>query len=263
MFRYQFQMYLAVSALAALAACGGGDKTDNTDSGTLVDSSTAVDSNTAVDSSVASDSSTATARDSGPAMMDAATALDSGPSDGSASGDSATVADATMGDAGRQVSEACLACELQNCNPFALAGETIPFYDNCYVDPATLFEMGPAAGGLFRDLCTAARECVARTNCGILDEGGGDLAPCYCGYVADPRTDITACFSVDSYTAVGPCRAEFEAAAGSTNPVAVTEALNALQTPLGAAQALWFCDSFVCSDECAPGPLPSFGDGGM
>lgn len=142
-----------------------------------------------------------------------------------------------------EFSAECCECQYDQCNPFAAAGETIPFMDNCYADTTPF----GASGRPFNELCGAVSACIAREGCQTDD---GDVAQCFCGLVTDPRTDITACFSDPAYVAVGPCKAEFEAAADSTNPVAVGDSLGAIQTPSGAATAILFCSSFVCNPTC-------------
>lgn len=92
-------------------------------------------------------------------------------------------------------------------------------------------------------LCVRLLACVRRTNCRAIT---GSKTACYCGAVP-----TTTCLGVDS--AAGPCRAEVEAAAESTDPSVVAIRFNNPAYATGAVFNLLACEAESCGRVC-PGP---------
>jgi hypothetical protein len=176
-------------------------------------------------------SSDAVAVDAG----DAATAT---PGEGGGDGgraderDSATVAvdaasDAVRAEGGSCGNAACLACE---ANPLPDMG--------CpeYIPLCTTFT------GTARAQCLALLKCVRDTSCHSVNP----LA-CYCG-----TADATECLATTGVVANGACKAQIEAAQGTTNPTAIQDAYTNVANPGGSAMSIALCDWALCAEQCIP-----------
>ena len=109
----------------------------------------------------------------------------------------------------------CAACNCEKCQ-----GEVLACYD--------------AASGPETEQCTAVVRCG-------LDQGCSSTS-CYCG-----ATELAACILGN---ANGPCKAEIEAAAGSTMPGTVVTRSSEPSYPLGRANLLANCSNEKCPTEC-------------
>ncbi|HEX7480803.1 MAG TPA: hypothetical protein VF331_23580, partial [Polyangiales bacterium] len=127
-------------------------------------------------------------------------------------------------------------CEEMYCRDFK--GSGVDLVAGCYEDP------DPAVV----QKCVDIMACVRRTGCGRID--GIWAEPCYCGTATS--LDCQLAKGVN-----GPCKAEFEAAAGSADPVYITGKFSVRQGPTRAmanAVLLVQCDAQYCPDTCTPHP---------
>jgi hypothetical protein len=90
-----------------------------------------------------------------------------------------------------------------------------------------------------KQLCTNLLNCVRATNCWAKDP-----LDCLCG-----TTDHTVCASTDH--ANGDCRAEIEAAAKTTDPIASGKLFYDPTVPAGRANRLISCDKERCAAHCS------------
>lgn len=154
--------------------------------------------------------------------------------------DVAPGADTTAPTGGR-----CRACEQKQCPMLVTECE----------QAAGNAAAGPGMGKPRKDLCMAVLECVAASNCAT-----SNIEDCYCGPGVDPIACITG-------SAAGPCKAQFEAGAESTNGVTVSERFVDPGFATGNAVRLLQCNKEFC-DPCPgtsgppPGPTPDAGAGG-
>jgi hypothetical protein len=88
----------------------------------------------------------------------------------------------------------------------------------------------------------AARDakCLAVENCAVAKHCSG--MACYCG---------TSTFFQCAFVANGPCRAEVEAAAGTSSPTQIDSQTNDPNTALGRAVKLGDCRRAQCNGECS------------
>ena len=141
------------------------------------------------------------------------------------------------------VSAACVMCEKQMCSDW----ETFNLYGDCHEDTAAV-AAGPAMGRPRNEVCGAAVACMRRTGC--LAQGGAE--GCYCGAASQ-----ATCLGGQP---AGPCRQEFEAAAGTSDPQKVSLILTDPKHLVGTAvNLIMACDQMVCLDACSG----SAGAGGM
>jgi hypothetical protein len=147
-----------------------------------------------------------------------------------------------MGTGGAGTGGAMMCVEPVSGSPAACADCTT---GNCSLAPAS---QGGTDGccGLTNPtdiaLCTAVSQCYAAnsTTC----TSSGDPTNCYCG------THPVGCFTPTSM-ANGPCLAQVQAAAGSTDPNVIHNQLTLPTSPLGRATNLSLCRGSFCSTECA------------
>jgi hypothetical protein len=109
-------------------------------------------------------------------------------------------------------------------------------------EAAGVAEAGPAAGQPRNVLCVSAAECARTTRCAV-----SAVEDCFCGAGVDPLACLTG-------GASGPCRAEFEAAAESTDAFVVAERFVDPQFALGNAVSLSTCDRDSCQAVCFQSP---------
>jgi hypothetical protein len=109
-----------------------------------------------------------------------------------------------------------------------------------------------AANGIpKRDLCIAYLDCSRENDCVLanrFDESG-----CFCGF--NDRTqgpDLGACFGTQR-AAMGPCRAEAQAAAESSDITDINEAWLRPDSALGRANEVLRRQMELCSDDGAGG----------
>ena len=142
----------------------------------------------------------------------------------------------------------CHACELTQCTD--LVGPCDP--------DTTPAADGPKKGTPRNQLCQAMLACARRTKCASSDKPqlNGDAQPCYCGTVSD--------ISCLTGNANGPCKAEAEAAAESTNPMMVAYRFTDPSVAWGLSASLLYCDYTSCESTCANGDAPgTTGSGGV
>jgi hypothetical protein len=102
-----------------------------------------------------------------------------------------------------------------------------------------------------RDLCIAYLDCARENDCVLanrFDESG-----CFCGFNDRARgPDLGTCFGTQR-AAHGPCRAEVEAAAESTDITDINEAWLRPDSALGRANEVLRRQLELCSDDGAGG----------
>jgi hypothetical protein len=106
--------------------------------------------------------------------------------------------------------------------------------DNCPGDIAGCSQLT----GDEKARCEALVSCMTTNRCVV----NGDAQPCYCGTVSD-----AACLGGD---ANGVCKAQVEAARGSTDPNVIGSDFVDPAYPLGRATLLFACQAALCSDVC-------------
>jgi hypothetical protein len=143
----------------------------------------------------------------------------------------------------------CRTCEQMQCPDFVTSCE----------QAAGNAVAGPKTGTPRKDLCLAVVACVRAKKCSV----DGDVAFCYCG-----TADLNGtCMGGGGN---GPCKAEIEAAAESTDPPVVTgerftnpDPLMKMPYAIGFATDLLGCDGFSCADaSCMTGDPAVAGSGG-
>jgi cysteine-rich repeat protein len=135
-------------------------------------------------------------------------------------------------DSCKATNDVCRPCEQTHCSNFRSVG--LDLIAGCYgnADPA------------FVQKCTDVIACARAKGCGYTARGAEQ---CYCGTSA--TAECTQGMGID-----GACQAQIEAAAGSTDALAVTTNFSNTDLPLGNAVFLLQCDRDSCSDVCAPHP---------
>lgn len=135
----------------------------------------------------------------------------------------------------KSLMDVCRPCEEANCRNFL----GVDLVAGCYEDP------DPA----FVQKCVDALSCARAKNCAYTARGAEQ---CYCGTADSAKCQLGT--GVD-----GVCKAQFEAAAGSTDPVIVTQNFGDLSRPVGNAVFMLQCDRDSCAahvnglpTECAP-----------
>ncbi len=130
----------------------------------------------------------------------------------------------------RSILDRCKPCEDAYCRDYH--GQGTDLIAQCFEDK------NPSAA----QQCAALVRCAHRTNCAY---GARGLEACLCG-----TAETAACMQGKGID--GPCRAELEAAAGSTNPAVVTGRLGGLDLAVGKANQLLQCDTECCRTTCVP-----------
>jgi hypothetical protein len=120
-------------------------------------------------------------------------------------------------DANCHTIDLCAKCETAQCDP-------------------TIAGCGSLTGA-DQTACLALVACIRMTSC----SKNGDAQPCYCGAVSD-----TVCLTGG---AIGPCKAQVEAAAKSTDSGTIANEFVDPSFPLGLATNLIGCDA---TTSCAP-----------
>jgi hypothetical protein len=160
---------------------------------------------------------------------------------------------------------ACEKCEARSCRRHPDFGDLV---GNCFdeVDPGNPRRVGrgPRPDLSVSEACRAVVKCVRASKCSIVASPvdpamppPADPAPCYCGDASG-----TECVVAGNPRINGPCRAEIEAASGSSVPLEVMNKLYATiwdQPPMGVAipnaaglaMQLVICDNSNCSTPCA------------
>jgi len=122
--------------------------------------------------------------------------------------------------------------------------------DNCSLapNPAGTYGCSGISDPGDKALCQAAAACfAAAAHPGNVIAGhctvGGDASRCFCG------TSAGACFATAG-AANGPCVAEVQAAAKTTDPTMIRPLFTSPASPLGRAVNLMGCQGGLCSAEC-------------
>ena len=146
----------------------------------------------------------------------------------------------------------CAMCEAANCR--SILTQDIPPCDQVQGNA----DAGPAQGQSLATLCQNVVDCIRTNHCDV----DGNTMPCYCG-----TASAGSCLGTG---ANGPCKAQFEAAAQTTDAVEISADFpydptgNASSAnALGYATALIGCDAYSsCTDLCVNGDPPGYGAGG-
>ena len=128
--------------------------------------------------------------------------------------------------------EACNRCTLANCTTLESARMNIPVTDGCH----------HLRSDADRVRCEALYCCIRAQHCLVQ----GDATPCWCG-----TTSATAC-AQGTQAPNGPCRSEFQAAAGTTEAAQIALAMIDPTLPIGGAVNLATCRASFCADPPAP-----------
>jgi len=173
-----------------------------------------------------SDSSTAGSAGSGTAGS-AGSATDAGPDATDAGADATDArAEAEAAPPACVPNAACLACEgdvNSGCPEFITGCD--------------------AFAGAQKASCLALVKCVRDSSC-----HSNNTLDCYCG-----TADATQCLATTgAIIANGACKAQIEAAQGTTNPTAIQNSYTDVANPGGAAMSLMLCDNAVCAAQCIP-----------
>ena len=118
---------------------------------------------------------------------------------------------------------------------------------------------GPAQGRSKKEVCEDLLSCWRSTGCYYDPQATTPFDPaarCYCG-----TTDPLGCLSEGA--ANGPCKAQTEAAAGSTDPIVAAGAAADSTTVLGSLTQNQQCGAEVCGEVCIYGDPPGTGGGGQ
>jgi hypothetical protein len=125
--------------------------------------------------------------------------------------------------------ESCGHCEERLCRDYL--GLNIDLVAGCYHDP----DAAKVAA------CSAAVECGREKKCGLTMRGAEE---CYCGSAS--TENCANGLGID-----GVCKAQFEAAAGTTDYKRITLGFGDRKLALGNAVFMLRCDRELCKDACA------------
>jgi cysteine-rich repeat protein len=128
--------------------------------------------------------------------------------------------------------DVCRPCEEQNCTNYM--NLNLDLVAACYNNPDPSFVQK----------CSDAVACAREKNCAYTPRGAEQ---CYCG-------DATTSQCAAGMGINGPCKAEFEAAAGSPDYAVVTKNFGTRRLPIGSAVFMLQCDQASCADVCTPKP---------
>jgi hypothetical protein len=156
-------------------------------------------------------------------------AADAGREGGDASGGFLTcgLADSTIDEG-----EACNRCTLDNCTTLESARRDVPVTDGCH----------HLKSDADRVRCQALYCCIRAQHCVVQ----GDATPCWCG-----TTDAVACMQ-GTEPPNGPCRSEFQAAAGTAEVAQIALEMIDPTLPIGGAVNLATCRASFCAEPPAP-----------
>jgi hypothetical protein len=126
--------------------------------------------------------------------------------------------------------ETCAQCEQRLCRNFR--GSGVDLVAGCYEDA----DKAKVAA------CSAAVACGRQSKCGFTQRGAEE---CYCGTAS--TENCAKGTGID-----GPCKAQFEAAAGTSDVERVTTGFGERKLALGNAVFMLQCDRDFCKDACAP-----------
>ena len=156
-------------------------------------------------------------------------AADAGREGGDASGGFLTcgLADSTIDEG-----ESCNRCTLDNCTTLESARRDVPVTDGCH----------HLKSDADRVRCEALYCCLRAQHCVVQ----GDATPCWCGTTAPE-----ACMQ-GTEPANGPCRSEFQAAAGTTDVAQIALEMIDPTLPIGGAVNLATCRASFCADPPSP-----------
>ncbi len=170
----------------------------------------------AAEAGIGDDTGAGSSRDAAIATLDARAARD-GASIGASDAGNSSAADSAATDASdSSVNDECALCTGRRC------GQQ---FEGCYM-----------SGDFVRDnTCRALQECGETSGC--------FGQQCYCG------VGVLLCLDPQ-----GPCRSQWEVAAGSRDISVVQNASMDRQSAVGRAAALGDCQSQLCRSECGPAP---------